>query len=240
MGWNSSFFHGASGTDTSDATMLAGDIVFPKTGYGAAGTKLTGTLIKNPTVDPFVINPNVVMYPMHVWWLMNDESGASEQSGTFSNLPSDLKYLVARTGSVYTGSLSDIPRSVTAMLFESDISEIEGDLEDLPSGLTHIDMVGGTIITGDLSTLPTGLTFVRIAYCPLISGVYSPNANTNFINFENTNMSAADTDATLIALNANTTVIGEIYTCGNRTSASDSAVTALLTAGWTVDSETLP
>ncbi len=34
-----------TGTDTSDATALAGDILAPKTAYGAAGTKLTGTLV---------------------------------------------------------------------------------------------------------------------------------------------------------------------------------------------------
>ena len=33
-----------TGTDTSDATAVAGDILAPKTAYGADGTKLTGTL----------------------------------------------------------------------------------------------------------------------------------------------------------------------------------------------------
>ena len=37
---------GSAGTDTSDATMEAGDLVLDKTGYGAAGTKITGTLAR--------------------------------------------------------------------------------------------------------------------------------------------------------------------------------------------------
>lgn len=215
MGWNSTFFHGAtggaSGTDTSDATMLAGDIVSPKTGYGAAGTKLTGTLIKNPTVDPLVINPNVVMYPIEAAWLLS-EGGFT---GTLSNLPPDCKYIWDEVGGV-SGDLSDIPSVCTVVFLQS------------------------AEITGVLSDLPTGLIMLMLSGCSLITGVYSPNATIGYISLSYTGMSAADTDATLIALAAITTVVGEISTCGNRTSASDSAVTALLTAGWTVNGQTLP
>lgn len=243
MGWKSNYFKTAPSAFTADATMTAGDIVYPATGYGAAGSKLTGTLVKNPTTDPLVYNPNVVMYPMHVMWYIDGDLGAEVQSGAFSDLPPDLKYLVTRSNSTYTGSLSDIPRSVIGISFGEDISTLEGDLKDLPSGLTRLYMPGASIVTGDLADLPVGLTEVNLAYCSLLHGVYTPNAYTSWINLNETNMSAADTDATLIALAAITeevTTERGIFTCGNRTSASDAAVTALLTAGWMVDSETLP
>jgi hypothetical protein len=178
----------AGGTDTSDATATAAGIVAPLTAYGAAGTKLTGTLIKNPTVDPLVIAPNTVFYPMD---LMGQFQG--NFTCDLANLPSDCKYIC---------------------------------------------YLGGDSV-GSLSVVPNSVIYIKINVNCDIDGIYTPNATINYIDLTGTNMSAADTDATLIALNTNTTVVGTILTAGNRTATSNTAVTALLTAGWTVDSETL-
>jgi uncharacterized repeat protein (TIGR02059 family) len=196
----------------SDAPVTSANMVKGYSGY-ADGEKVEGTLIKNPTVDPLVINPNVVMYPMEVMFLLaqGPEVGPT---GDIANLPVGLIHFLDRL-QVITGDIQYLPFTVTYI--ESNSPAIEGLLSTLPTGLTHLDLAGTAV-----------------------HGVYTPNATIDFIELQETDMSAADTDATLIALNANTTVSGIITTAGNRTSDSDTAVSELTVKGWEVDEYGLP
>jgi len=196
------------GSDTSDATASESDIVSPETAY-VNGIKITGTLIKNPTVDLVVAEPNTVGYANEIAWAILHD--LTYPSGLLSNLPADSKHLFDNADQ-YTGDIAELPRS-----------------------LTHIEIETNTGIFGDCADLPTGLVKLALYDCAGISGIYSPNATIDSIDLNSTSMSDSDTDNTLIALAAITTVVGSIALNYNRTSASDDAVSVLTGLGWYLD-----
>lgn len=215
---------------TGDATV--GDVVSPKTFYAEdSGTKMTGTLIKNPTVDPLILNPNVVMYPMEVAWLTYKEN--LWPTGDLSNLPLDIKNIYATFG--ITGDLEDIPDGVLTVHIES--SAITGDLADIPDSVTHLGLYNCVDITGDLADLSSNLTFIIVSSDPLISGVYTPGVNINTLILSDTGMSPADTDATIIALDASGAPFGMAAFCPNRTASSSAACASLIAKGWMLMAE---
>lgn len=175
-----------------------------------------------------IVSPTTVMYPMEVAWY--EYVNSISPTGNLADLPSAIKYVYSTGG--MTGDLADLPSSVIGLLIES--SDITGDLSDIPSGVTYIKLYNDQFITGDLADLGNNLTYLDVSSSPLISGIYTAGANIHSISLAGTAMSADDTDATLIALDASGAENGFGSFNANRTSASDDAVASLLLKGWSL------
>lgn len=175
-----------------------------------------------------IVSPTTVMYPMEVAWY--EYVNSISPTGNLADLPSAIKYVYSTGG--MTGDLADIPASVVGIYIQS--SGITGDLADISKSVTHINLYNCTSITGDLGGLSSSLTSLDVGGDPLISGVYIAGANIKSLSFDGNGMSPADTDATLIALDASGAENGFGSFNANRTSASDDAVASLRLKGWSL------
>jgi len=122
-------------------------------------------------------------------------------------------------------------------------TNITGSLSDLQGKLTYVlNLYNCTNITGSLSDLQGKLTYVLNLYnCPNITGIYTPSGSAlpTFTFLDNTSISTADMDQTLINYANQAVAInrsnGTFRAIGmTRTAASDAAVATLTGKGWTV------
>ena len=133
--------------------------------------------------------------------------------------------------------LSDLGGRITDGLTLSGCSGVTGDLSDLGGNITGgIALNGCPSITGDLSDLggKIGRT-ILLTGCTAITGVYAGTVYPKTFTVSKTSITAADMDANLINFSASGVKSGK-FTAANmtRTAASDDAVAALVTNGWTV------
>lgn len=166
------------------------------------------------------------------------------------------------TTTEYNGDLADLPL-LTNTLQLADCTLMTGDLADAPP-VTSFNANNCHLITGDLADLPPTINTLYLRDCKLITGnlndlhniaialnlsgtkvtgAYTNVSGNNAPNIwlDNTQISTADMDATLIAF-AQCSRTGRIFRASGmtRTSASDEAVAHLTTPvaegglGWTV------
>ena len=106
------YFHLATGervqgsstknADTTDANMLAGDLLYNKTGYGAAGTKITGSMPNNGGNNVTVTGTSGTTIPAGYY----DGSGKAVLDSTSADLliPENIRENITVLG--VTGSMS--------------------------------------------------------------------------------------------------------------------------------------
>ena len=133
--------------------------------------------------------------------------------------------------------LSDLGGNITYTLTLSGCSGVTGDLSDLSGKITGgIALNGCPSITGDLSDLGGNINrSIILADCAAITGVYTGTAYPKTFTVSKTSITATDMDANLINFSVSGVKSGK-FTAANmtRTAASDDAVAALVTNGWTV------
>lgn len=149
-------------------------------------------------------------------------------TGDVADLPRVTNNLGLSGASLLTGALADLPQ-VTEALDIGGLALLTGDIADLPPTTVRIIMWGCSLVTGDLADLPTLSNRIDVGGCVLLVGILSPSATMSTIYISGTNMSASDTDQSIINLAAITTVVagGTLTVKNNRTAASDAAVAAL-------------
>lgn len=163
--------------------------------------------------------------------------------GTNANFIGSLKDLPKTTTSLnledctnVTGQTQDYPK-VTNTLYVNNNSLVTGDISNLPKATTSIYCQNLPLVTGDLANVVPVSVLCRFDGCTNVTGIYTPGAGCQYVLVSGTNMSANDTDQTIINTNALGTSSGLLWHRNNRTSASDAAVTALLSRGWTVEAK---
>jgi hypothetical protein len=193
---------------------------------------LTGTIANLPRVDYVLsmwgcplLTGNIADLPP-VTYILNIEFPLA--TGNVADLPS-VTYSFSLSGCILlTGNVADLP-SVSNSFDIGGVELLTGNIADLPVVTDTIVMWGCYNLTGDLSNLTSISTRVDVGGCVLLTGDYIPLATTNTLYLAGTNMSASDTDQTIINLAAITTVVagGTLTVKNNRTAASDAAVAAL-------------
>ena len=127
---------------------------------------------------------------------------------------------------------------MTYLLSLYNCTNITGALSDLPALTYLLSLYNCTNITGALSDLPALTYYLSLNNCTNITGAYTAvtgNSVPTFTYLDNTNISVADMDTTLIAYAMCTKDNGTFRANGmGRTVASNTAVAALEDRGWTI------
>ena len=149
-------------------------------------------------------------------------------TGALADLPRVTRDLTLNNCPQVTGALADLPR-VTSLLSMWGCTRVTGSLADLPRVTSLLSLWGCTRVTGSLADLPRVTSYLNIGDCTHVTGALSPSPTLKTISLQNTGMTVADTDQTLINLASVTTVTsgGILRIKHNRTSASDAAVASL-------------
>ena len=152
----------------------------------------------------------------------------TQVTGALADLPRVTSYLSIGNCTHVTGALADLPR-VTSYLDINNCTQVTGALADLPRVTSLLSMWGCTRVTGALADLPRVTSVLSLNNCTQVTGALSPSPTLKTISLQNTGMTVADTDQTLINLASVTTVTsgGILRIKHNRTSASDAAVASL-------------
>jgi len=172
---------------------------------------------------------------------LNRGATKSEYVGDLADIPLLTNYLQIENCSLMTGNLADAPP--VKMLNAIRCVLLTGDIIDLPSSIAYVLYLQGCpLITGNLSNLHNIRDVLQLSNTN-ISGAYTNVSGNNAPNvwLNNTQISAEDMDATLIAF-AQCTRTGGTFSANNmtRTATSDDAVAHLTTPvaegglGWTV------
>lgn len=196
-------------------------------------SNLTGDVINLPRVTYYLdiggctsLTGNVLNLPRLTYYLSMWDCAAF--TGNVNDLPRVTNTLDMGGCLLLTGSLANLPR-VTYFCSMWSCALLTGTVADLPSVTYYLNIEGVVLITGNLSGLPAVSYYLKITYTYLLSGIYTPHPDASRLYFDETGMSANDTDQTIINLAAITSVAagGILRVKNNRTAASDAAVAAL-------------
>jgi len=164
----------------------------------------------------------------------------TEYIGDLADIPLLTRYLQLTLCANITGNIADVPPVKTLYI---NGCTLPGDIADLPASITSVlNMNSCKNITGNLQNLHNINYNVNLGYTK-VTGAYTNVSGENAPNIwlDNTQLSSADMDTTLIAF-AQCSRTGRRFSASGmtRTSASDEAVAHLTTPtaegglGWTV------
>lgn len=168
--------------------------------------------------------------------------GCTNVTGDLADLDGKIRdTLVLIDCTNITGSLADLGGNITSVLALNNCNKITGSLADLEGNITiQLGLEGCTSITGSLTDLGGKISsLLNLAGCTNITGVYTPTDGVvptqTFLN--NTGLSAADMDQTLINYATLSSKTNGTFTARNmtRTAASDEAIATLTGRGWTIN-----
>ena len=189
------------------------------------------SVVSNPTVPTFSLSDlqGNLTYYLNLYDCTNI-------TGSLSDVSAVTYFLRLSDCTNITGSLSDVS-AVTYYLSLSNCTNITGSLSDVSAITYYLSLSNCTNITGSLSDLGAITYYLRLSNCTNITGVYTPvGAGTpTYTYLDNTGLSTADMDNTLIAYAAATKDNGTFTATGmTRSVTSDAAVTTLEGRGWTI------
>lgn len=168
--------------------------------------------------------------------------GCTNVTGDLADLDGKIRNtLILVNCTNITGSLADLGGNITSVLALNNCNKITGSLADLEGNITvQLGLEGCTSITGSLTDLGGKISsLLNLAGCTNITGVYTPTdgvvPTTTILN--NTGLSAADMDQTLINYATLSSKTNGTFTARNmtRTAASDEAIATLTGRGWTIN-----
>ena len=164
-------------------------------------------------------------------------SSCTNITGDLADLPPLSYALSLPMCTNITGDLADLP-PLSYALDLYNCTNITGDLADLPPLSYYLGLYNCTNITGDLADLQPLSYCLNLSNCSNVTGIYSQVNGSNVPTATDicyTGLSATDMDNTLIAYAACTKDDGTFSADGmTRTTASDTAVSALTGRGWTI------
>ncbi|GEM_PF-2284275 len=158
-----------TGPNTSDATAVAGDILAPKTAYGAAGTKLTGTLALSGSAGDVDVLATKTYYSTDA---KTKRTGAMVNRGAMTLTPGPVDVVIPAGYHNGTGKVPAVVVPADKVLAGTTIAGTAGSMPNL----------GAQALTGTISLTAPGALGVK----PPQNGYYSTGSridlfDTNFI-----------------------------------------------------------
>ena len=147
-----------------------------------------------------------------------------------------------------TGAPEDLPPGVTNLQLSGTLNNLVGALADFPDTITSMTVRGTSVITGALQDAPSACSSLHIRGNSTLNGYNGTpwktgTQNVSLVRLDNSTnaLSSTEVDELINDINAqaarpnNGGLFLQGASLAARTSASDAAVTALLAAGWTVE-----
>ena len=222
----------------------AGLFNFSITGGTGVAWKLSSGVLSTSTTQNLTLPAGTsYLYCNNLWASGVQVSAGSTGSkftgslSTFSNL---TYYLDLGKCPLVTGDLGSLS-NVTGYLNLDNCSLVTGDLSSLSNLTSYLNLYNCSLITGNLNSVSNLTYYLSLSGCSLVTGVLSPKATLSYIDISYTGGSAADLDTSISNLNTITTVTsGTLILSGlTRSSASTTAINALITKGWSVTDATV-
>ena len=166
-----------------------------------------------------------------------DLTSCTNVTGSLADLPALTYYLNLTSCTNVTGSLADLP-ALTHYLNLTSCTNVTGDLADLPALTYYLSLTSCTNVTGDLADLPALTYYLRLTNCTLITGILPATVTATQIYIDNTGLSKADLEQSIINIESNGSSNGTLSastgmpTIDNATAIA--AVASLRGRGWTV------
>jgi hypothetical protein len=156
------------------------------------------------------------------------------------NITGDLSSIENATNDINLGNCSNITgdlssvENINSTLILENCFDITGDLSSVSNVIVNLRLANCFNITGDLSSLNNITTSINLSNCFNITGAVKVGTTATSIMLEN--CSNIDVDQTLINIDTTGESDGSIDLtgCGIPTVASSTAITNLLSKGWTL------
>lgn len=243
-------FYG-SNTVTGDIGLLPSNLLkIHLSGYNTTYgniANLPTTLLQYNNLGVNTTTGNIGLLPSSLTLYSND--GYNTTSGSIGSLPSGLTYYYNHGNNTTSGSIASLPSGLT-IYSNNGYNTTSGNISGLPSGLTYYRNIGNNTATGNIANIPSNIEYFHNQGLNTVvdytSGRTWKDPMRTFISLPTSasgGLSSTEVDNLLINLSVPNWVITnvldtKIVNIGGynaaRTSASNSAVSTLISKGVTV------